>query len=78
MLENLDAPHTNFATELPAGLLLVSPLVSADKHTWLWEYEEDLITQSLAMQALKEYLNIPDATNHDDLHLLKLARIRSG
>ncbi|KAG2208240.1 hypothetical protein INT47_006095, partial [Mucor saturninus] len=78
MLENLDAPRTNFAAELPAGMLLVSPLVSADTHTWLWEYKEDLITQSLATQVFKEYLNMPEATNHEDLHLLKLARIRSG
>lgn len=78
MLEDLNAPRTNFTTELPAGMLLVSPLVSADTHTWLWEYKEDLITPSLATQVFKEYLNMPEATNQQDLHILKLARIRSG
>lgn len=31
----------------------------------------------LASRVLKEYLNLPEATNTDELHLLKLAHIRS-
>lgn len=77
MLDDILAPRSNFSIELPAGLLLVSPLVSADTNTWLWEFKEDLITPVLAKSVLKEYLNLPEA-DPTDLHLLKLTRIESG
>lgn len=76
MLFDLNAPRTNFEAELPAGLLLVSPLVSANTHEWLWHYKEDLVTKLLASRVLKEYLNLPEADTAD-LHLLKLAHISS-
>lgn len=76
MLFDLNAPRTNFDAELPAGLLLVSPLVSANTHEWLWHYKEDLVTKLLASRVLKEYLNLPEADTAD-LHLLKLAHISS-
>jgi acetyl esterase/lipase len=61
---------------MPAGLILVSPLVSGNTSTWLWQYTEDLVTPLLAKQVLKEYLGLPSA-NTDDLHLLKLCHITS-
>ncbi|KAI8078327.1 Alpha/Beta hydrolase protein [Thamnidium elegans] len=77
MLKDILAPRTNFSVELPAGILLVSPLVSADTNSWLWEFKEDLITPALAKNVLKEYLNLPEA-DPAELHLLKLTRIESG
>lgn len=77
ILTDLDAPRSNFDVELPAGLLLVSPLVSANTSEWLWEFTEDLVTPVLAERVLKEYLNLPEADT-TDLHLLKLTHISSG
>lgn len=78
ILEDLNAPRSNFDIELPAGLLLVSPLVSGDTDNWLWEeFKEDLVTPVLAERVLKEYLNLPEA-DPKDLHLLKLAHISQG
>lgn len=77
ILKDLGAPRSNYNIELPAGLLLVSPLVSANTASWLWEFKQDIVTPVLASRVLKEYLNLPEATNTDELHLLKLAHIRS-
>lgn len=77
ILKDLGAPRSNYDIELPAGLLLVSPLVSANISSWLWEFKQDIVTPVLASRVLKEYLNLPEATNTDELHLLKLAHIRS-
>ncbi|KAL9554594.1 hypothetical protein MBANPS3_002736 [Mucor bainieri] len=77
ILKDLGAPRSNYTIELPAGLLLVSPLVSANTSSWLWEFKQDIVTPVLASRVLKEYLNLPEATNTDELHLLKLAHIRS-
>ncbi|KAI9267013.1 Alpha/Beta hydrolase protein [Helicostylum pulchrum] len=77
MLTDILSPRTNFSIELPAGLLLVSPLVSADTNSWLWEFKKDIITPVLAKNVLKEYLNLPEA-DPTNLHLLKLTRITSG
>ncbi|CAO0803204.1 unnamed protein product [Mucor circinelloides] len=77
ILKDLGASRSNYNVELPAGLLLVSPLVSANTSSWLWEFKQDIVTPVLASRVLKEYLNLPEATNTDELHLLKLAHIRS-
>ncbi|KAI7907676.1 Alpha/Beta hydrolase protein, partial [Cokeromyces recurvatus] len=78
ILRDLSSPRTNHAIQLPAGLFLVSPLVSANISTWLWQYKEDLVTPLLATRVLKEYLNLPDAQDkEDELHLLKLSQIDS-
>lgn len=77
ILKDLGATRSNYNAEIPAGLLLVSPLVSANTSSWLWQFKEDIVTPLLAARVLKEYLNLPDATNTDELHLLKLAQIRS-
>lgn len=77
ILKDIEAPRTNYSIELPAGLLLVSPLVDAETHLWLWEFKQDIITRSLAKTVLKEYLNLPEADD-EHLHLLKLTRIQSG
>lgn len=74
---DLNAPRTNHNIEIPAGLFLVSPLVSGNTSKWLWQYSEDLLTPLLIKQVFKEYLGFPNA-NTDDLHLLKLALITSG
>ncbi|CEP11952.1 hypothetical protein [Parasitella parasitica] len=75
ILQDINASRSNFEAEIPAGILLVSPLVSANTSSWLWQFENDIITPELASRVLKEYLNLPEATNTDDLHLLKLAHI---
>ncbi|KAI9482947.1 MAG: Alpha/Beta hydrolase protein [Benjaminiella poitrasii] len=78
ILNDLNAPRTNYSIDLPAGLFLVSPLVSANTSSWLWQYKEDLVTPLLASQVLKDYLNLPGATNLNELHVLKLTQIASG
>ncbi|KAI8644119.1 Alpha/Beta hydrolase protein [Parasitella parasitica] len=75
ILKDIGASRSNYAAEIPAGILLVSPLVSANTSSWLWQFGNDIITPELASRVLKEYLNLPEATNTDDLHLLKLALI---
>ncbi|RCH78726.1 hypothetical protein CU098_003635 [Rhizopus stolonifer] len=77
ILTDIHFPRTNYRAELPAGLFLVSPLVSANTASWLWEFTGDIITPVLANRVLKEYLNLPEA-NPSELHVLKLAHIRSG
>ncbi|KAI8335232.1 alpha/beta hydrolase fold-domain-containing protein [Blakeslea trispora] len=76
VLVDLAAHRSNHNIELPAGLFLVSPLVSADISSWLWQYNEDMITPVLAECVLKEYLNLPEADT-SELHILKISRIRS-
>ncbi|KAG0167947.1 hypothetical protein DFQ28_006229 [Apophysomyces sp. BC1034] len=73
ILTDHDAPRENFAVELPAGMLLVSPLVSGEVSAWRWDLA-DMITPMLAQRVLKDYLDLPNV-NPEDLPILRLRHI---
>lgn len=79
ILEDLDAPRTNFDTDLPAGIVASSPLLTPETNSASWEAFEktDLVSQALAKLVFKEYLDYPNV-DPDTLPLLRLSKIRQG
>lgn len=77
ILHDLDSPRENFSLPLPAGVLLSSPLVSAETTSESWRLFEkkDLVTLSLAKLIFKEYLGLPHV-NIDDLPVMRLHHVR--
>lgn len=78
MVQDMNAPRTNFEVDKPAGVFLVSPLIVSNTTEWHWtECKNDIVSHELVTCILKEYMNLPDI-NPNDLHLLKFAHLRSG
>lgn len=77
ILHDLDSPRENFSLPLPAGVLLSSPLVSAETTSESWRLFEkkDLVSMALAKLIFKEYLGLPHV-NIDDLPVMRLHHIR--
>ncbi|KAF7732734.1 hypothetical protein EC973_000005 [Apophysomyces ossiformis] len=74
ILVDHDAPRENFTVDLPAGMVLVSPLVSGEVSEWRWDASADMVTPMLAQRVLKDYLDLPNV-NPDDLPILRLRNI---
>ncbi|KAI9277048.1 Alpha/Beta hydrolase protein [Phascolomyces articulosus] len=76
IINDLDAPRTNFDIGLPAAMLLVSPLITPETNSWSWENLEkhDMVTQHLAKLVFKEYLDFPNV-DPEDVPILKLAKV---
>ncbi|KAI7849340.1 Alpha/Beta hydrolase protein, partial [Circinella umbellata] len=76
IINDLNAPRTNFSIGLPAGVLLVSPLITPETNSWSWENLEkyDMVSQQLAKLVFKEYLDFPNV-DPEDIPILKLARV---
>ena len=76
IVNDLNAPRTNFKIGLPAGALMVSPLITPETNSWSWENLEkyDMVTQQLAKLVFKEYLDYPNV-DPEDIPILKLARV---
>lgn len=79
LLEDFDAPRTNTEVDLPAGMVLISPLVTPETTSASWGSNEkhDLVTQKLAKLVFKEYLDYPNV-DPDKLPILRLAKIDRG
>ncbi|KAG2236888.1 hypothetical protein INT48_002701 [Thamnidium elegans] len=76
---NLDSPRENFSMPLPAGILLSSPLVSAETTSESWRLFEkkDIVSAGLGKLIYKEYLGLPHV-NIEDLPIMKLHHIRKN
>ncbi|KAI9281898.1 Alpha/Beta hydrolase protein [Sporodiniella umbellata] len=79
IINDLNAPRTNFSIPLPAAILFTSPLLSSDTthDSWTKYEKEDIITYKLADMVFKEYLGLPE-TKIEDLPILRLSQITSG
>ncbi|KAI9475828.1 MAG: Alpha/Beta hydrolase protein, partial [Benjaminiella poitrasii] len=79
ILNNLNAPRENFDLPLPAGVLLSSPLVSAETSSKSWGKfaKTDMVSQQLAKLIYKEYLGLPK-TKTEDLPLMRLSHIQNN
>lgn len=77
ILNDLDSPRENYDLPLPAGVLLSSPLVSAETTSESWRLFEkkDLVSMSLAKLIFKEYLGLPHV-NIDDLPVMRLHHVK--
>ncbi|KAI8891265.1 alpha/beta-hydrolase, partial [Backusella circina FSU 941] len=78
LFNNIDTCRTDYSVELPAGLLLVSPLLSLNLHEWLWHFKSDLVTPALARTVVKEFLDIKSNKGRNTLPFLKVVNIKSG
>ncbi|ORE18289.1 alpha/beta-hydrolase [Rhizopus microsporus] len=78
ILDNLDAPRTNFDLPLPAAALLSSPLVSPEttQESWKKYEKKDIISLSLAKSVFKEYLDLPNV-KMEDLPILRISQINN-
>ncbi|KAI9308910.1 Alpha/Beta hydrolase protein [Cunninghamella echinulata] len=73
LLHNYDGKRSNFDLELPAGMLLSSPLVSVNRTSKSWEkYEKsDIVTHALFERVLEKYI-VLKANNIEDIAMLHL------
>ncbi|KAI8878769.1 alpha/beta-hydrolase [Backusella circina FSU 941] len=76
-IHDLDAPRENYDLDIPAGILLSSPLVSGETDSISWKRFEktDMVSLALAEMVFKDFLGLPE-TDPDDLPLLKLGKIK--
>lgn len=76
-IHDLNAPRENYDLDIPAGILLSSPLVSGETDSISWKrYEKtDMVSRTLAEMVFKDFLGLPE-TSPDDLPLLKLGKIK--
>ncbi|KAI8145005.1 Alpha/Beta hydrolase protein [Fennellomyces sp. T-0311] len=79
LTEDIDAPRTKTDIQIPAGLLLSSPLVTIETDSWSWKNLEkhDMVTQHLAKLILKEYLDYPNV-DPESLPILRMSKIYRG
>jgi hypothetical protein len=77
ILDNLDCPRENWTLPLPAGVLLSSPLTSAETSSESWKKyaKTDIVSPKLATLIFKEYLDLPKV-KVEDLPILRLAHVR--
>lgn len=73
LLHSSDGKRSNFDIELPAGILLSSPLVSVNRTSKSWEkYEKsDIVTHALFDKVLHEYI-VLKSNNIEDIAMLHL------
>ncbi|KAI9311493.1 Alpha/Beta hydrolase protein [Dichotomocladium elegans] len=76
VLKDLDATRTNFNIDKPAGMLMVSPLVTPETSSPSWKSnaKRDLVTQQLAKIIYKEFLGYPHV-DPDSLPILRLNQV---
>ncbi|KAI9493142.1 Alpha/Beta hydrolase protein [Zychaea mexicana] len=76
IVDDLDAPRTNYDIGIPAGMLMVSPLITPETTSWSWENLEkyDMVGQQLAKLVFKEYLDYPNV-DPETLPILRLSKI---
>lgn len=79
MLSDLSKPRTNVQMGLPAGALLISPLVSGNDTSISWKLyqDKDVVSRQLRQLVFDEYIYSPNA-KLDDLHLFKFATVKTG
>ena len=79
LAENFDAQRTNYNIDLPAGMVLISPLVTPETTSGSWQTNDkyDMVGQQLAKLVFKEYLDYPNV-DPDQLPILRIAQIQSG
>ncbi|KAI9018626.1 Alpha/Beta hydrolase protein [Phycomyces nitens] len=79
MMDNLDAPRTNFLIQKPAGLVLSSPLVTAETTSESWKKfnKTDIVSYQLADLVVKELLG-EAVENPDKIPLLRLSHVQKG
>ncbi|KAL0080121.1 Alpha/Beta hydrolase protein [Phycomyces blakesleeanus] len=77
MLENLDAPRTNFSVQKPAGIFLSSPLVTAETSSNSWKEfnKTDIVSYQLAKLVIKELLG-GSSVNPDEVAILRLSHVQ--
>ncbi|KAI8890603.1 alpha/beta-hydrolase [Backusella circina FSU 941] len=77
IIHDLDAPRENM-DPIPAGILLTSPLVTAETSSESWKKfaKSDMVSPALVKLVLKEFLGLPER-DEKELPILRLSHIRS-